>query len=85
MKFKAILGVMLIVAGAVLVLFFWDLRVQWFQGGPVGVLLMTLGVWDLWDGFKPSKGRKKPRSLLDELREDFSSKPLRHREDDDHS
>ena len=57
----------LIVVGAVLALFFWDLQVFWFQGGPIGCLLMVLAVFDVWELRRATT----PKGLLAELRDDI--------------
>lgn len=77
MKFKTVLGLVLIVVGAVLAIFFWDLHIQWFQGGPFGLLLIGLGVWDLIDEVNRSRGRA-PKGLgsdFRELKEDIMGTP----------
>ncbi|MDA2814569.1 hypothetical protein O4J56_28255 [Nocardiopsis sp. RSe5-2] len=58
MEFKAVIGLVLVAAGAVLALFFWDREFLWFQGGPLGALLVLLGVLDLADEFRRSRGRE---------------------------
>ena len=60
-------SIVIIVVGAVLALFFWDLQVFWFQGGPIGCVLLVLAVVDVWDSRRgaPKKG------LLEELRDDI--------------
>ncbi|WP_405773159.1 hypothetical protein [Streptomyces sp. NBC_01538] len=83
MNFKKALGIAFIVGGAILAAFFWDTEVKWFQGGPVGVLLILLGVMDLWEESRSSKG-KKSKSIMDELREEIGSLDRsRKRHDDD--
>lgn len=47
MHFRILLGVTLSVVGAVLALFFWNTEFFWFQGGPLGVLMVVVGVFDL--------------------------------------
>ncbi|MBT2364794.1 hypothetical protein J7E88_05535 [Streptomyces sp. ISL-10] len=82
-SFKKILGIVFIAAGAVLAVFFWDVHVKWFQGGHVGLLLILLGVMDLWEDYRSSKG-KKSKSIMDELREEIGSlDPNRKRHDDE--
>ncbi|MDZ7918349.1 MAG: hypothetical protein U5N21_02275 [Rhodococcus sp. (in: high G+C Gram-positive bacteria)] len=60
-------SIVMIVAGGVLALFFWDLRVFWFQGGPIGCVLVVLAMVDVWESRRgtPRKG------LLAELRDDI--------------
>ncbi|WP_017539360.1 hypothetical protein [Nocardiopsis halophila] len=58
MSLKALIGLVLVAAGAVSALFFWDLEFLWFQGGPLGVLLILLGVLDLADEFRRSRGHR---------------------------
>lgn len=60
-------SIVMIVAGAVLALFFWDLRVFWFQGGPIGCLLVVLAVVDVWD----SRRGTAERGVFGELRDDI--------------
>ena len=66
MKARDARSIAMIVAGAVLVLFFWGLRVLWFQGRPMGCVLLVLATVDVWDSRRgtPKKG------LLAELRDD---------------
>ncbi|WP_206486697.1 hypothetical protein [Rhodococcus sp. KRD162] len=66
MKARDAGSIAMIVAGAVLALFFWDLRVLWFQGGPIGCLLLVLATVDVWDS---RRGTPK-QGLLAELRDD---------------
>lgn len=67
MKVREARSVVMIVVGAVLALFFWDQHVFWFQGGPIGCVLVVLALLDLWDSRRgtPKKG------LLEELRDDI--------------
>lgn len=58
MRSKALIGFVLVAAGAVSALFFWDREFLWFQGGPLGVLLIFLGVLDLADEFRRSRGHR---------------------------
>ncbi|OZD83990.1 hypothetical protein CH273_08425 [Rhodococcus sp. 05-339-2] len=60
-------SIVMIVAGAALALFFWDLQVFWFQGGPIGCVLVVLAMVDVWESRRgtPKKG------LLAELRDDI--------------
>ncbi|MGN7860917.1 hypothetical protein ACTJI8_10075 [Microbacterium sp. 22303] len=67
---RTILGLVAIAAGAVLAIFFWELRVFWFQGGLIGVALIGLGGLDLWESRRRARGHA-PRGLLEELREDI--------------
>ncbi|OZC47429.1 hypothetical protein CH286_14880 [Rhodococcus sp. WWJCD1] len=60
-------SIVMIVVGAVLALFFWDLRVFWFQGGPLGCVLMVLAVVDVWD----SRRATDRRGIVGELRDDI--------------
>lgn len=59
----------LVALGAVMAVFFWDLRVFWFQGGPLGLFLIVLGLWDLWES-RP--GRPPQRGILQELRDEVT-------------
>ncbi|MDV8021904.1 hypothetical protein [Rhodococcus sp. IEGM 1330] len=67
MKARDARSIFMIVVGAVLALFFWDLEVLWFQGGPIGCVLVVLAMVDVWDSRRgtPKKG------LLAELRDDI--------------
>ncbi|OZC73102.1 hypothetical protein CH274_26365 [Rhodococcus sp. 06-418-5] len=60
-------SIVMIVAGAVLALFFWDLQVFWFQGGPIGCVLVVLATVDVWE----SRRRTPKKGLLAELRDDI--------------
>ncbi|MCZ4520624.1 hypothetical protein O4220_19120 [Rhodococcus ruber] len=65
-------SIVMIVAGAVLALFFWDLRVYWFQGGPLGCVLMVLAVVDIWDSRRGTDRRGADRrGIVGELRDDI--------------
>ncbi|MFI9306902.1 hypothetical protein [Streptomyces triculaminicus] len=80
--FKKIIGIGCIVAGSVLATVFWDLEVKWFQGGPLGLVLILLGAMDLWEDYRSSQG-KKSKSIMDELREEIGSlDPNRKRSND---
>ncbi|WP_209205255.1 hypothetical protein [Rhodococcus sp. 1R11] len=58
MKSREARSVVMIVVGAVLALFFWDQHMFWFQGGPIGCVLVVLAMLDLWDSRRgtPKKG-----------------------------
>lgn len=71
---RAIISLVIIVAGAVLAIFFWELRFLWFQGGPIGIALIILGGLDLLDSWRRGRGRA-PRGLLEELRDDLVGPP----------
>ncbi|WP_159941620.1 MULTISPECIES: hypothetical protein [unclassified Nocardiopsis] len=58
MRFKVLLGVVLILLGAALSLFLWDARFHWFQGGPLGLLLIAVGVFEVAEEFL--RGRRRP-------------------------
>lgn len=57
MRFKISVGMATAVVGAVLSLFFWDLDFGWFQGGPLGVLLVAVGVFEVGEGLWRSRRR----------------------------
>ncbi|MCJ0979350.1 hypothetical protein MTX35_16670 [Rhodococcus sp. ARC_M12] len=67
MSARDIRSIVTIVVGAALALFFWDLQVFWFQGGPIGCVLVVLAMVDVWESRRgtPKKG------LLAELRDDI--------------
>ena len=72
-------SIVLVAAGAVLALFFWDLQVFWFQGGPLGCVLMVLAVVDVWD----SRRATERRGIVGEIRDDlFGSENSADRPDD---
>jgi hypothetical protein len=75
---SAIRSVSIITFGAILAAFFWDLDVFWFQGGPIGLFLIVLGLWDLWEA-RP--GRPPRRGILQELRDEVVG-PIRNDLDD---
>lgn len=64
----------LVIAGVVLVLFFPDLEVLWFQGRPLGVVLIVLGAIDVANGFlrrdRPEPADSPRTRAATELRED---------------
>lgn len=57
MRIKILLGMLLVVAGAVLSIFFWDLEYGWFQGGPLGILLILVGVYEVGEDLWRSRGQ----------------------------
>ncbi|MBY4011376.1 hypothetical protein HQP04_07370 [Rhodococcus fascians] len=67
MKVREAGSIVVIVVGAVLALFFWDQHMFWFQGGPIGCVLVVLAMVDVWESRRgtPRKG------LLAELRNDI--------------
>ncbi|MBY4211611.1 hypothetical protein HQO42_07820 [Rhodococcus fascians] len=67
MKARDAGSIVVLVVGAVLALFFWDLHMFWFQGGPIGCVLVVLAMVDVWESRRgtPRKG------LLAELRDDI--------------
>lgn len=71
---RAILGLVSIAAGAVLAIFFWELRVFWFQGGPLGIALIGLGGLDLWESSRRRRGGA-PRGLLQRVRDELVGPP----------
>lgn len=56
-----------IVAGGVLALFFWNLEFLWFQGGPIGLVLVAVALLDVVESrsARSSGGR---RGIVEELR-----------------
>ncbi|MER7762631.1 hypothetical protein [Streptomyces sp. NPDC097619] len=75
---KRVFGVAAILAGGVLALFFPDLEFGWFEGRPFGVVLVVLGVIELAE----STRRRKPKGIVEELREDFGLSGSRGRDAD---
>ncbi|WP_433607191.1 hypothetical protein [Prescottella agglutinans] len=47
LRLAAVFGVLLVVAGAALWLFARDTEFFWFRGGPLGVVLVVVGVIDV--------------------------------------
>lgn len=80
MRFHTVLGIALIVAGGIMALF-WNVQIGWFQCGPFGLLIAVLGAVDVFEGSRRAKG-KKPKSLLDDFREDFGGGKSRSNDDD---
>jgi hypothetical protein len=64
---KRIFGLAAIVAGGVLALLFPDLEFGWFEGRPLGIVLVVLGGIELLE----STRRRKPKGLVEELRDDL--------------
>ncbi|MFE0187256.1 hypothetical protein [Streptomyces sp. NPDC058989] len=62
MNVKRVLGIVLVVVGAVLAIFFWDLEYVWFQGGPLGLALLVIGAIDLADSFRSAERKKRAGS-----------------------
>ncbi|WP_017571020.1 hypothetical protein [Nocardiopsis halotolerans] len=60
MRFRILLGVTLVVVGAVLALFFWNTDFFWFRGGPLGVLMLVVGVFEV--GEQLWRARRRGRS-----------------------
>lgn len=48
---KMLLGAVLVGAGLVLALLFPELRFLWFEGRPLGILLVVIGVFELGEGY----------------------------------
>ncbi len=57
-KARVAVGVVVIVVGVVLALFFSDEEFLWFRGEPLGLGLVTLGVLDVGEALW--KGRSRP-------------------------
>lgn len=49
------LGLVTIIAGAVLAFFFGDREFWWFRGQPLGIVLMIVGALDLGSGLLRSR------------------------------
>lgn len=49
---STVIGLILVSAAAVLLLFFRDAELGWFQGQPLGIVLGVLGILDLADGLR---------------------------------
>lgn len=74
MTLKTVFGLALIAIGSALAIFFWELHFAWFQGGPIGLVLVALGLIDLW-GARPRKGGDRRPGFLAELRDDIVGPP----------
>ncbi|GAA2265121.1 hypothetical protein GCM10010368_36350 [Streptomyces roseiscleroticus] len=61
-SFRTLLGITLVAVGAVLALFFRDLEFLWFRGGPLGLVLVLLGVLDLAESSIVSRRRNGARN-----------------------
>ncbi|WP_019871414.1 hypothetical protein [Salinispora oceanensis] len=84
MAFKLALGLALIIFGLVLRLFFPDTELLWFRGEPLGLLLILVGVIDVFQALRPRR-RSKPKGILGELADDLGiSSRDRRREDRPH-
>lgn len=81
MAFKLVLGLALIIVGAVLRLFFPDTELLWFQGGPIGLVLILVGVIDLLEALRHRR-RSKPKGILGELADDLGVSSRDRRRDD---
>lgn len=75
---RLLLGFACIATGIILAVFFWEFRVFWFQGGPLGIALIGLGVLDLWESQRRTTNGT-TRGLLQELRDDLVG-PAHHNE-----
>lgn len=62
---RMLVGDALLVAGAVLALAFPDLRFFWFQGRPLGILLIIIGVIDVAENVRRKRTRGPERSSDD--------------------
>lgn len=62
---RMLVGAALLVAGAVLALAFPDLRFFWFQGRPLGILLIIIGVIDVAENVRRKRTRGPERSSDD--------------------
>lgn len=84
MAFKLALGLALIIFGLVLRLFFPDTELLWFRGEPLGLVLILVGVIDVFQALRPRR-RSKPKGILGELADDLGiSSRGRRREDRPH-
>ncbi|NYT96361.1 hypothetical protein [Salinispora sp. H7-4] len=84
MAFKLALGLALIIFGLVLRLFFPDTELLWFRGEPLGLVLILVGVIDVFQALRPRR-RSKPKGILGELADDLGiSSRDRRREDRPH-
>ncbi|MFE7302192.1 hypothetical protein [Streptomyces sp. NPDC057579] len=75
---KRIFGLAAIIAGAVLAIFFPDLEFGWFKGRPFGVILVILGGIEMLESMR---GRK-PKGIVEELRDDLGIGSSRDRDRD---
>ncbi|RZQ66055.1 hypothetical protein [Amycolatopsis suaedae] len=67
---KLAVGAAAVLAGVVLMAFFWDLEFFWFQGGPLGLVLTLLGGWDLVETIRKKErvGPARDRSSVEQDR-----------------
>ncbi|MEV6138061.1 hypothetical protein AB0L63_18730 [Nocardia sp. NPDC051990] len=56
-RLATIFGVLLVVAGAALWLFARDTEFFWFRGGPLGVVLVVVGVIDIVNARRTDRRR----------------------------
>ncbi|WP_280233139.1 hypothetical protein [Nocardia cyriacigeorgica] len=57
-RVTGILGVLLVIAGAALWLFARDTEFLWFRGGPLGIVLIVLGLIDVASMFATDRQRR---------------------------
>ena len=70
MNIRTLVGIVAILAGATMVLFFRDAHLLWFQGGFLGIALIILGGLDLVEA-QVRQRQKQPTGILEELRRDL--------------
>lgn len=73
---KKLLGFVSITAGVILTVFCWELSILWFQGGPLGIVLIGLGVLDLWEARRHTH-RGAHQGLLQKLHDELMGPSLR--------
>jgi hypothetical protein len=57
-RMTGIVGALLVLAGVVLWLFARDTEFLWFRGGPLGIVLIVLGLVDLASMFARDRERR---------------------------
>ncbi|NEW40583.1 hypothetical protein GV794_26205 [Nocardia cyriacigeorgica] len=57
-RMTGIVGALLVLAGVMLWLFARDTEFLWFRGGPLGIVLIVLGLVDLATMFAKDKERR---------------------------
>ncbi|WP_036555539.1 hypothetical protein [Nocardiopsis sp. CNT312] len=61
MGFRIGFGAVLVAVGAALALFFWDLGFFWFQCGPLGLVIIAVGLFDVGQALLARRKRSPSR------------------------